>query len=1034
MRAPELRLVPPKRKPLIHRQWPQSAEPLLAGEPGSYLITGEESGAGVTSLMREAVVNRLRAGADPDSLLVITHSKRSALAFEEALWSELVTGGKQNSDISDGADEEAEAPYVAESKLAQSVHSLAFSIVRYAAMATDSPMPRLMTGAEQDAVFRELLKGNQQAGGDYWPPERVEALDYVGFARGLRDFLLRAGERGLTSADLKELGQREGKPLWSAAGEFLDEYTAVMNLQQMHHLNASELLITAVRTLEADPSLVDKITSTMQFLAVDNAQHLDPLSQRLVTILGERIPTFVVGGNPHALVYSFRGANPDLLEETAGKVQIFLHSSFRKPEEKRIFYTQTEADNLSVVAKELREAHLVDGVPWEDMVVITRSLGHIPALQRALATADVPVHIDATDVVLGDQPIVQAMLKAVDIVLGNGSEEDILELAIGPVGGADPIIVRRLQRRLGELGPIVCGTVDVPPEAHIGEQGDEVLHRLRGVIAAGQDAVNRGEGLELVLWAVWDATGLSNSKLYSALRGGTAGAQADRDLNSMMELFDLAGDFVERVEQPSLEGFIEHLASQDLPSAVRERQVVKPKAVSLLTAHGAIDGEWDTAIIAGADDDSWPSLGLTGTIFDQEQFVDLVDDNVDPAAYIDRLRERLHEEQRLFTLMLTRATRRLVITAVKPLEEDSPLPKPSRFVEQLEDDPTFTISTISETDELPVMSMRPFIAELRRAVTGEARDEEERNEAARLLAVLAEAGFVEADPAHWWGLNAPTDLTPLRTPGEAAVLSPSQVEAGLKCPLKMVLNSCTPTEQTSYLRNGTLLHALAEAAALLHGDADAIEKAKDIVLEAYLESRTVAPWQEERDEAEFVELMEKTITKMSAAAGTLVGVEIPMRVTVGTMPDGGPIQVKGRLDRVQQDSEGRYKVYDLKTGTTTPTKEAAKSHPQLAVYQLGINNAKLVEDPLSFVTSESPESTLTAGGAELVYPRRSSPLKQDPLTADNAEILLAHLRELVEHTSDSTVPGFPTKNCSSCDFRKICPTTDEGRSINEVHS
>ena len=106
MRAPELRLVPPKRKPLIHRQWPQSAEPLLAGEPGSYLITGEESGAGVTSLMREAVVNRLRAGADPDSLLVITHSKRSALAFEEALWSELVTGGKQNSDISDDADEE----------------------------------------------------------------------------------------------------------------------------------------------------------------------------------------------------------------------------------------------------------------------------------------------------------------------------------------------------------------------------------------------------------------------------------------------------------------------------------------------------------------------------------------------------------------------------------------------------------------------------------------------------------------------------------------------------------------------------------------------------------------------------------------------------------------------------------------------------------------------------------------------------------------------------------------------------------------
>lgn len=1025
MAAPQLKLAPPRKHEAPHRHWPDEAQPLLNGEKGAYLTTADESGAGVTSLIRDAARARLRAGLDPDRLLIITHSKRSALAFEEALWEDLVASAEEA---------EEDTPYVAESKRAQSIHSLAFSIVHYAAMLNNEPMPRLMTGAEQDAVIRELLKGNQEAGGDYWPQERVEALDYVGFARGLRDFLLRAGERGKNAADLQRLGEAENKPLWVAAGKFLDEYTAVMNLQQMHHLNASELLITAVRALENNPDLLEKMQEKYDFLAVDNAQHLDPLSQRLVEMLGERTPIFVVGGNTNGLVYSFRGANADLVEKTTSKTVIALQHSFRQPKNKRIIYTHTAADNFSVVARELREAHLLRGVAWEDMVVITRSLSQIPALQRALATADVPVHIDSTDVVLVEQPIVQAMLQAVDIVMGNGTEEDILELATGPIGGADPITLRRIQREIGELGSVVRGTTSIPEDARLGEQAESVLDHLQGVIQAGTDAVERGESLELVLWAVWDATGLSTSKMYTALRGGPVAAQANRDLNSMMELFDVAGDFVERVKQPSLEGFIEHLTTQDLPTSVRERQVVAPKAVALLTAHGAIDDEWNTVILAGADDDSWPSLGLTGTIFDQEELVDLLDENVDPETYIDRLRERLHEEERLFSLVTSRATDTLIVTAVNPAEEDSPLPQPSRFVTKLEKDKSFTVTTVEETDDLAVMSSRPFIAELRRAVVSPETSDEEKEQAARILAGLATAGFSEANPTNWWGLAAPTDRQPLRAPGEPATLSPSQVDSGLQCPLKMVLNSVTPTESSPALREGNLLHALAEASVHLADDDESWEAAKQLVKNAYLSSRTVPPWKEQADEDEFVEVMENTVKKMSDLAGELVGVEIPMRVTVGQMPDQTPIEIKGRLDRVHRDSEGRMKVYDLKTGKSAPTYQEAESHPQMAVYQLGINHAALQEKPLQFVTDDGSGGGLHSGGAELVYPRSTKKLGQKPLSEENATTLLEYLRQLVEKTSGATVPALPNKHCGSCAYRIICPITEEGRSINEVHS
>ena len=152
------------------------------------------------------------------------------------------------------------------------------------------------------------------------------------------------------------------------------------------------------------------------------------------------------------------------------------------------------------------------------------------------------------------------------------------------------------------------------------------------------------------------------------------------------------------------------------------------------------------------------------------------------------------------------------------------------------------------------------------------------------------------------------------------------------------------------------------------------------------------------------------------------------------MPDQTPIEIKGRLDRVHRDSEGRMKVYDLKTGKSAPTYQEAESHPQMAVYQLGINHAALQEKPLQFVTDDGSGGGLHSGGAELVYPRSTKKLGQKPLSEENTTTLLEYLRQLVENTSGATVPALPNKHCGSCAYRIICPITEEGRSINEVHS
>src|SRR5699024_12374783 len=70
--------------------------------------------------------------------------------------------------------------------------------------------PRLLSGPEQLMEVRELLRGEVEDGAHDWPEWLRPALETRGFAEELRDFLMRAQERGLDPTDL-DLPGRDGK-------------------------------------------------------------------------------------------------------------------------------------------------------------------------------------------------------------------------------------------------------------------------------------------------------------------------------------------------------------------------------------------------------------------------------------------------------------------------------------------------------------------------------------------------------------------------------------------------------------------------------------------------------------------------------------------------------------------------------------------------------------------------------------------------------------------------------------------------------
>ncbi|MEV6339570.1 ATP-dependent DNA helicase [Nocardia vinacea] len=459
-------------------------------------------GTGKTALLIDLAAERIAAGADPESVLVLTHSKQAASTVRDAITARLT-----DPDAAEGG-----VPGATREPLVRTLHSYAFSVLRRHASAHGNPPPRLLTGAEQDAVLREMLRGDLSdiaAGASGLWPERLQpALGLGGFAEQLRDLMLRATERGLGPEDLVRLGREHGRPEWVAAGKFAIRYEQSMLLRwsvgveapeaTAPALDAAELVGAALDALAGDADLLAAERNRIRYLLVDDAQHLDPQAALLVRVMGTAAHTAVVAGDPDQGVFAFRGADARFVAELAapdgqriilrdnhrsgGAVELAVAriaaklpgsapQRFSAPEhttapkaddtEVRVRVLATPAKEAALIADHLRRAHLTDGVPWSRMAVIVRSVPlSLAPLRRALLAAGVPVQQPALDAPLARRRGAAWMLLALRAVLAEDAQrrgrrrsveamfsaEDALDLLAGPLGGADQITLRRLRR------------------------------------------------------------------------------------------------------------------------------------------------------------------------------------------------------------------------------------------------------------------------------------------------------------------------------------------------------------------------------------------------------------------------------------------------------------------------------------------------------------------------------------------------------------------------------------------------------------
>ena len=686
------------------------------------------------------------------------------------------------------------------------------------------------------------------------------------------------------------------------------------------------------------------------------------------------------------------------------------------------------------VARALRLEHVHHGTAWSQMAVIVRSAADAETLARDLRRRGVPLASRTPAVLLRAEPAAAALLDIVraairDQLGGHGEppqRDAAITLLTSPLVGLTTMDLRRLRRRLRQdpeatatrvsgtetwarigadaaLLALLADTEQASAFARsldgepLSTQADRLLTAARIIealrAATGETPADAPRDVEALLWAAWNASERAEAWRATALLPSASPVRsllseaAEHDLDVVTTLFKRAEVWAERHPGQDASCFLAEIDAEVLPSDSVAPQGRRPEGVAVMTPARCAGQEWELVVVAGLERDRWPDLRLRDSLTRTGLLVDAVtgrltagttapgEESGGSGAMAAARAQVRADERRMLIMALSRATRRLLLTATADAEH-----APSPFLTEIAHRAGIALT---DADGAPLLSpdtgdltLRGLVGELRHAaICGNletATDAERRRGrgAVDLLADLARQGVSGADPATWIGAAGPTSHTPLVAQGERIRVSPSDVEGLAACPLKWFLTrngGSAPASDAQAL--GSLIHEIAERAESEHLRGPALREAFE---ERLTDLGYPATWQgglaADRARA-MIERLDAYLSDCDALGiradverPVRSDVDIPLRVLSPEVreraglrmpmegPDAVPVRISGRIDRLERLSgspgddpddtagigrNGTVRVIDLKTGQRVP--KDVQRHPQLATYRLALS-------------------------------------------------------------------------------------------------
>ncbi|MCH7597883.1 UvrD-helicase domain-containing protein [Patescibacteria group bacterium] len=615
-----------QQQAVLHREGPLL---ILAG-----------AGAGKTRTIVYRILNLIKKGAAPESILAVTFTNKAANEMRRRIKELIESNMSTNRPVA-----EQTLPFVS------TFHSLGVHMLRENARLLG--ISRHFTIFDRSDSIRTIKQAIHDAGFDPGVFEPRKILGTISRQKGNAHSLTEYNE----SLHENEYYPRTVASIW-------ERYEALLKNEKAYDFD--DLLLKAVELLKENPQVLKRYHDTWHYIHIDEYQDTNTVQNEMAKLLAQKFKNICVVGDIDQTIYSWRGANIGNLlsfEKTfPGAKTIILEENYRSTKNiinvsnaiieknsnrplKVLFTNNSVGDKLSLYGAydEIDEARFVvektkelmtNKTPVNDIAVLYRANFQSRILEELFLDGGIPYHV--LGIRFFDRKDVKDILSYLRASLNPESISDLKRIINIPPRGIGKVTLMRM----------VVGT-----EHECTDAMRKKISAFRALLKTIKETALHKPPSE-TLHVIISKTGIEQSLKKNSDDG------LER-LENIHELLSLAKKYNRMKPRDGIEQLL-----TDAALATDQDELESNKdGVKLMTVHASKGLEFDCVFITGLEDGLFPHDGHSGERLDTE------------------------EERRLFYVALTRARKKIFLSyaSLRTIFGLKKINSPSEFIGDIDE-------------------------------------------------------------------------------------------------------------------------------------------------------------------------------------------------------------------------------------------------------------------------------------------------------------------------------------------------------------
>ncbi len=466
-------------------------------------------------------------------------------------------------------------------------------------------------------------------------------------------------------------------------------------MQDCGALDFGDLIFRLVDGMRNNPDLLTALQDRFEYVLVDEYQDTNHLQYLLVQMLCERSRNLCVVGDDDQSIYRWRGADRrnilDFTKHFPDATMVKLEQNYRSTKrilrvahavvsrnvdrEPKELWTDNdegprvtligcrdERDEAATVVKGM-EMLLEAGYARREVALLYRTHAQSRVFEEGLRYSELPYRVIG-GVRFYDRAEVKDLLAYLRVVHNPDDDVSLLRIINTPTRGIGKTTITRLLDAAAREGVSVWKALQAADsDPNQSSSAKKALGRFRALMGTLRELAEQGEGPARIAEVALDETG------YLAVLQDEDTAEADARVDNLREVVGSMFEFERDAEEGTLAAFLELVTLQTDVDRIDDDD-----AITLMTVHAAKGLEFPIVMVAGLEEEMFPSRGAAP------------DD--DP--------EELEEERRLAYVAFTRAEQRLFLSyaLTRRVYGELKYRRPSRFVEEM---PREELELVGET-------------------------------------------------------------------------------------------------------------------------------------------------------------------------------------------------------------------------------------------------------------------------------------------------------------------------------------------------